>query len=114
MDGGERGGVGAGAELGHGAGGVVCGVDDGDGDPLGDPLARLAGDEGHVLVEPMALVVAVGREVPAAELVVGGVLQLSQEGEGSFAEVAELVERDGAELVAGGRARRLTGARARP
>ena len=46
----------------------------------------------------MALVVAVGGEVLAAELAVGGVLQLGQVGECSFAKVAELVEGDGVEL----------------
>ena len=33
--------------------GIVCGVGDGDGHALNNPLARPPGDEGHALVEPV-------------------------------------------------------------
>ena len=47
--------------------GIVCGVGDGDGHALNNPLARPPGDEGHALVEPVADAVAGGREVLPAQ-----------------------------------------------
>ena len=59
--------VGTAAGAGELQRGIVCGVGDGDGHALNNPLARPPGDEGHALVEPVADAVAGGREVLPAQ-----------------------------------------------